>query len=369
MYRQISIPILFLLLICSCSGDPERDWELFDYSSLEEISYDVTLEFGESEGFIPANLAGLVVFPDGTLLVRDQSQTMIVQYNSLGEFVGVVAKEGGGPGELPGSFSMTVSGTDTLVVLHSGGRKDFYGRSSSGLFTHSRGVIAEQGEYSTTIVGVRSASEYYVRLTDPGIFSNLISAYTPYRHDYLAITDERNRVLVDSLHPIKIRNPLINVTTHSDGSIESLSVLSDIPYRYEDHFVPLEDGLYMIASNDSSAFYIYNETHELQQKIPLNARPRQVESSDLEDISRELRPYITDEKPPFITVWSADEMILLHTETYEENKEIILLSFEGEPLGKIMLPDIDEIHHFQGNRFYTVHKDEELGHSIRVYEL
>lgn len=96
-------------------------------------------------------------------------------------------------------------------------------------------------------------------------------------------------------------------------------------------------------------------------------------NSELKDIpeqfQQKLRERVPATKPVFIDVWASKENFLLHTDNSEQGKEMVLLTRNGEPVGKFFLSDVDEIYHLQDHRIYTLHKDQETGHSIRVYEL
>ncbi len=366
---------IWVMVLCciwfgfACTADND-DTGFIDYAELNIIDVELDLEIGESEQFIPGRLKDLVVFPDGTMLVSDQSRVAIEHFTAEGEYVGNVAREGGGPGELPASFSIMGFGLDTLLVIHQGGRKDYYVRGKDGLFAHTRGVITEPGQRQFSVAGRRSGSEYFAITPDPGFTSNLTSDYEEYYNEFLVITDEQGHILRDSLHMFKTPSPYIQVTK-MDGAIRSIDIFSNppFPYRSQDRFLVMKDGYYMIARVDSSAFFIYNSKNELEQSIHLNVTPRPVERSDLEMYEQSFRQLAPDVKPPFLNVWLSKEKIMLHTDSDEEDKEFVLLNFEGEILGKFLLPDIDEIQHISDKRIYTIHKDPDAGDSIRIYRL
>ncbi|MEX0646908.1 MAG: hypothetical protein WEA56_09750 [Balneolaceae bacterium] len=366
---------IWIMVLCcvwfgfACSGDYD-DTHFIDYAGLNIIDVELDLEISESEQFIPGRLNDLVVFPDGTMLVSDQTRVVIEHFTAEGEYVGIVASEGGGPGELPGSFSIMGFGLDTLLVIHQGGRKDYYVRGTDGTFAHTRGVIMEPGQRRISVAGRKSGAEYFAMSTDPGFTPSMTNDYDEYHNEFLVVTDERNHILRDSLHTFKTPSPYIQIT-RIDGEIRSMNMFSNppFPYRSQDRFLVMEDGCYMVARVDSSAFFIYNSDDELEQSIHLNITPRPVERSDLERFDQSFRQLAPDVKPPFLDVWLSDEKIMLHTDSDEEDQEIVLLNFEGEILGKFLLPEMDDIRHFSEERIYTLHKDPDVGNSIRIYQL
>lgn len=59
----------------------------------------------------------------------------------------------------------------------------------------------------------------------------------------------------------------------------------------------------------------------------------------------------------------------MHTANYEQEKEMVLLSDTGQPLGKFFLSEHDEIYDLRQRNIYTLHKNPEVGHSIRIYQM
>jgi len=366
---------IWIMVLCcvwfgfACSTDYD-DTGFIDYAGLNIIDVELDLEIGESEQFIPGQLTDLVVFPDGTMLVSDHTRVVIEHFTAEGEYSGIVARDGGGPGELPGNFSIMGIGLDTLLVIHQGGRKDYYVRETDGTFVHTRGVIAEPGQRRISVAGRRSGAEYFALSTDPGFTPSVTNDYEEYHNEFLVVMDERNHILRDSLHTIKTPSPYFQIT-RVGGEIRSMDIFTSppFPYRSQDRFLMMEDGHYMIARVDSSAFFIYNSDDELKQGIYLNLAPRPVERSDLERYDQSFRQLAPDVKPPFLNVWLSKEKIMLHTDSNEEEQEIVLLNYEGEFLGKFLLPEVDDIRHISDERIYTIHRDPDVGHSIRIYRL
>jgi len=186
----------------------------------------------------------------------------------------------------------------------------------------------------------------------------------------VAIVDEFRDILQDSLHLLSTPRP---VTIFGESSI---TVAGMPPYQMQDRLRLAADNHYIVGRPDSSALYIYNSDHELRQRLPVNVRSRAVRSAEivelLDSYSDEhhhlIRERIPDTKPPFLDFWVSEEYIWLLTNAGAEIKEIVALSFEGDFIGRLNLPVVDDIRYFRENRIYTLHKDPDLGHSIRIYE-
>lgn len=368
--------ILIVLLVTGCNNRESSGG--IDYLQLEEIAVEQILEIGESENFLPGNLNELIVMDDGTLLVSDQGSVTIEQFSAGGEFVGTVAREGGGPGELPQFFSLLKTREDSLVVSHSGMtlKMDLFKKNpEDGLYMHVRTQnldnIVESGRSANLIAPI--GDEGYLATT-PGVITMEMlqgEGMADYNLVPVAFMNIHRQTLQDSLHILKSPTPVIDLQGNG------IRVYGSPPYQNNDRLRSMEDGNYVIARPDSSAFFIYDTNHEWVEKISLEILPRKIQDRDIEgkidhesgDIRRRFEERIPEFKPPFLDVWAAGEYFLLHTDTDPENKEMVLLSRQGEPIGKFYLSEYDEVQDFKDNRAYALHKNPDEGDSIRIYEL
>lgn len=141
--------------------------------------------------------------------------------------------------------------------------------------------------------------------------------------------------------------------------------------------VPLEEGNYLIARPDSSAFYVYNEDHKLKRRIDVDVKERPLTGEDLEykldglpdevvDMINKRRP---DLQAPYKKIFASDNYFWLLTEESKAGKEIAVLDSDGAPVGKFMLSVHDRISHVEDGRMYTINSNPERGYQIRVYEI
>lgn len=370
MKKFIPTVLISILLASACRTETEISKEI-DYSALPDIPVELFMEIGESEDFIPAQLRDFVLASDGSMLVSDWGSVTIEQFSPEGEHTGTIAAEGGGPGELDAFFYMRSIGHDTVMVSQQQGRKDFFAPDESGSFSFIKSVLAENRERPLNIIGPYSDSEYFASTVNRiGDVQRAISNPEDYQITNIVISDSDDNIIADSLHQLK--SPMPHLTQINNGF-----TFNTIPYRFHERFIQIDEGKYIIARPDSSALFVYNENHEIHQRIPLTVPPRPVTSNDIEyflkDVDRKIRqdlePRIFDEKPPYLDLWVTENYIWLHTDTGEEGKEMVLIDFEGNPAGKFMLSEMDEIKHVEGERIYTLHKNPDLGDSIRIYEI
>lgn len=370
IYRALPLLILISGVLHGCSSYDET--ELIDYATLEELPVEVVMEIGESENYLPGRLRDLFVASDGTMLVSDWASITIEQFDAGGNYVGTVAGEGGGPGELGNFFSMINPGNDTLVVRQQSRDKIFYASTKSGLYKHIGSESANQNrERNFSILGIRPDGNWYA--TAGNIFSGIQLASgneEDYRRVPLAVIDGAEKILQDSVQLLK--KPLSHLTQSGQTIL-----INSIPYRVNDRFRLLDDGRYLIARPDSSAFYIYNENHRLEKRISFPVKQRPVTNDDLdlamEDVNSqvrgEIRNRVHDNKPPYLNIWATEKYLWLHTDNTADGKEFVIVDFEGNPTGKFMLSEHDSIQYARNGRLYTLHRNPKLGNSIRIYEV
>lgn len=363
-------PILIFLLI-SCSSDNDTANQI-TYSDLPDLETELLLEIGESDDFIPGQLRDLVVTSGGTFLVSDWGQVTVEQFSPDGDHISTIAAEGGGPGELSSWFSMMSSGNDTLLVNHQGGKRDLFTENSSGIYSLSTTIMVDgPTDRPTSIVGHRQGGEYYA--TTGTVVRDIQQAMRnaeDYRETPLILMNMDGTVVADSLHLLK--SPQMHLSPMNGGF-----TFQQVPYRYNDRFLPLPDGEYIIARPDSNNFFHYSAEHTLKNRIPFHAAPRPVTKADLDfalkdvnrEIRREIEPRVHDNKPPYLNAWVSSGWIWLHTDSREDEKEYVVLKRDGEPLGRFLLSGFDEIKQITDNTIYTVHKDPDVGDSIRTYRV
>lgn len=373
MTNRFLIVLLSAFLIQSCgSGSDSGDNNQIDYATIDSLQTQVVMEIGETDDYLPGQLTSLVVTSNGDILVADWAGKTIEQFDSEGNHRATIAKEGNGPGEVGNYFSLRLLWNDTLLVSQSLSQRDFFVPDNDGIyrFDHSQ-KSSEATERSFSIIANHSDSSYY---------ASEIQVFTPslnegenedYRQAPLMVVNSSGELLQDSVQTYKQGNWLV------ERSSNSIRVRS-IPFRHEDDLAMVGNGDYLIARVDSNAIFRYSSNHELMKKIPLNVAERPITSDDLayeldEDLDpstrNKLEARIGDFKPPYLNVYATEDYIWLHTNTSEAGKEMVVIDYEGNPVGKFMLPEVDSIEEIRGNSLYTIHESPEVGHLIRKYEI
>lgn len=280
MYKTFILAGSIIHLISGCQSKTDNG-KLIDYDKLNKVEIKLAIEIGESKEYVLGELGDLILASDRTMLVSDWGKTTIEQFSAEGEHLRRIAKDGRGPGELPSFFLLYKGRNDTLIVWHGGMsyRVDYFSKGTDNIYRFVKsGVRKNFKNRFVTIIGVRSDTGYYAKTRwKYNVLQKRIDNHPDFYWSPIVIVDDFDNILQDSLQMLKTPTPLVE--QFATGEMMYLGVP---PYQYQDHFRLMEDGRYIIARPDSSALYIYNRDHKLDQQIPLQVKERPVENVDLD---------------------------------------------------------------------------------------
>lgn len=366
--------VIITLIVISCKRSSE-DFEKINIETVKTVSFDLITEIGQNDETNFGHLRDLVLLSERNLLVSDWDKLTIEQFSEDGEKIGTIAEQGRGPGELSVFFLLFDGGNDTLIVRHRGMTQqlDFFGISDNGVYKYARSFIKSMpDERHVSIIGAISDSEYLATASwrIQG-FQSAVSKYSEENYLPVVIINKSEEIVEDSLHMIKTVNPLIEFEK------ESMLVVGMPPFQYRDRIRILEDGRYIIARPDSSSLYLYDSKHVIINKIKLNIKERIPTKRNLEyalkdfpsEYHNDLKVRVPTVKPPFLNIWFSSKYMLLYSDINEYGKEMIVLTMDAMPVGKFYISEYDEVRYFRDHRIYALHKNPEVGHSVRIYEV
>ncbi|MEX0597107.1 MAG: hypothetical protein WD512_11460 [Candidatus Paceibacterota bacterium] len=371
-FKTISIfaPLLLVITLVSCSPKDEEKSNI-DYASIDEIDLEVELRITESENFIASNLNGFYAAKDGDLLITERSGTGIHQFNSHGEYVKRIARDGRGSGELSPWFHSHFNGNTLIATNNPGYISTIFQPDEEGIFQYKRTI---NQRYPGSFKGFRTEE-------------NLISFYTS-ENKAMQSLQVPAEFTSSNIHIIDLKNDTIAVT----DSINSLQVHSDLieefngggirittlPYRYSDTFQPLPTRRFLIARPDKQTITIYNSELNIEHELKLSVSERLVSSEDLEyhlsdhdaSAQQKMRELIRDVKPAFMDVKMDDSnRFWLWTDETEKGLEYVILSYEGQPIGKVYLSTGEKIEMISENRLYVIREPDDDIPSAIVYSV
>lgn len=369
--------ILASWLMSTCHQDKSKQQNI-DYNKLQEIKTIIAKEIRGRNEVAFGRLRDLVLTSEDFLLVSDVGRTTIEQFSTEGHHLATITTKGKGPGELSSYFKLIKGTRDRLIVRPFGmsNRIDYYRQNTKGIYTfHKSRMLSNEYNRSIEIIGPFSDSLYYA-VTSPK-YRNLkkyASEKNDYRKTRVAIVNNLDSIVQDSLHTLKIPAPMVDISNNS------MNVLGMPPYQYHDRFRVLQGGRYLVAHPDSAVLNFFDANHKLQKRIILNVKDRPVEEADLDfrfdmmnisepKIRKRMEERIPENKPSFLNMWISEQHIWLHVDTTEKGKQIVVLNMEGDPEGTFYLSIFDEIRYIRTNHIYTLNKNPEKGHSVRIYKV
>ena len=376
MLKKLYILSLILPITVLMGCESNFDDSSIDYRSLDKLEIILVEEIGNNDEHLFGRLRDLVVMDNGTFFVSDWGSVTIQQFDKDGNYERTIADEGGGPGELSSFFLLFEGGDDTLIVRHRGMRQHidyFTDENGAGEYSHSESISFEApGDRFVTLLGKFSEFEFFALA--PHNSNDLMEArknQSGFSYVPIALVDRYEKIIQDSLHVLK------RPTVVAEYGERSMMVIGMPPYQMDDRFQVIDDDRYLIARPDSASITIYDKSHTIDSILNLEIKKRPVGDDEvstfLENIPQDyhgiMSERIPDFKPPFLNVWATGDSIFLHMDSSSEGKELMVLTLEGEPVGRISLSEFDEIKVIKENRIYALHKDPDKAESIRIYEL
>lgn len=369
-FLYIFLFILIPLFFYSCTSD-ETDLSALDYASLESLELTKQLEISGSERYLPARMNGFFMTDEGHYLVADRQSPAIHQFDSNGNHLKQVARDGRGPGELSDWFQTSFDGTVLTASNNPGYTMTMFSPGTDGLYEHSK-TLSHQ--YRGSFRGFRNRGDmnsFYVSenrsMQQLGVPDEFTSGFI-----HVVDVDQNSITVSDSLYSLQIHSPYIQMP---DGGGISISYL---PFRYTDSFVPLPEGRVLVGSPSDQSISILNSEFEVEHVLELRVVPREIADEEIEyhigehdrSTQQEMRELIKLHKPDFMDVKKDDaDRFWLWTDDTSFGREYVVLSYEGDPLGRIQLPPHQELQMVKDNRMLVISQPENDAPAAVVYRL
>lgn len=369
-FLHVFTTLLFILLLVSCSSE-STETDKLNYSSLPLLELTNELEITDSDNFIPANLNGFFAADDGSMSITQRSEPSIHQFTSEGDYLKKVARDGRGPGELTDWFQSSFDGSTLVASNNPGSAKTLFERNSDGIFEYTRTINSRTpGSFS----GIRENDEPFTFYTLEN--SSMQGMETPdeFTRTNINIVEENEGSVsvTESVQSLQVHSPFIE--TFDGGGIR----VQILPFRFSDSFVPLPNQRMLVARPDSQMIQILNQEFEVEHKVRLNVLEREMTDEDFafhigdHDAAdqQKMRELFRENKPVFMNVIPDDSnRFWLWTDDTEAGNGYVVISYEGEPLGKVLLPVSQELQMVKGNKLYVLNEPVDDAPSAIVYSL
>lgn len=361
--------IIITTILYSCTESSSAEEQL-EYNSVPNIEVIKKLEINESDDYILSNPVGFYATEDNQLLIAERSSPGIHQFNEKGDYIEQIARSGRGPGELSGWYYPHFNGTILAASNNPGHIISLYQPESDGIYRHTKNLNVE---YPGTFKGIKEIDpvSFYVLENKS---TQQLKAPDEFTEGYIHFVE----VLDDS---IAVADSVISLQHHSDyiyefpgGGIREY----DLPYRFSDVFKSIPNGKTLIARPDSQVIRIRNSDFKVEHELNLNISERPVTENNLEfhlsdydsETRQKMEELIREYKPAFMDVFLDNQnRFWLWPDDSEAGNEYIILSHDGEPLGKLELPNAQKITMVKEDQFYVLNDLENSAPSAIVYNL
>ncbi|WP_020402918.1 hypothetical protein [Gracilimonas tropica] len=361
--------IIYLFFMSGCSSEATKD-PAIDYSELPLINTEKEFSISASDDFIPALITRIMVAENGDILVSQRSDRTITQFDSLGNYIARVAGPGRGPGELSEYPNPHFNG-QILVMSNNHGMLTEYQPNKEGIFEYTTDYTFRLPGPMRGIRSEKDFSSFYVQVD---------SARTPFGTIPPEFTTDLVHLVKVVADTLQVKESILSLRKHSafieisdNGNRMSYEYL---PYRYNDYFTPLENQKILVARTGESLIQIYDKNLQVEHEVKLDVKDRFITEADMEyhfpELSRterrDRRKLIKDIKPPFTGVILDDQdRFWIWTDETQEGKEMVILNYEGTPLGRMLLPSESSLQAISNGKLYTVNRESET--TIEAYSV
>ncbi|WP_069130062.1 6-bladed beta-propeller [Rhodohalobacter halophilus] len=358
---QLTLKTILLItttatLISCTSGEHSTDH--IRTAELPEIELNHLFTLEEQDGYYFQRIFDIKSDSEKRIFVADQAARHILQYDSEGNFVGAIGREGSGPNEFSLIMRLLVDPQDRLLVFDIGNNRNVLFEEVAGEWSPEQFLTVEGSPAGSEVINENG--EVILRRDtgsrmEPGMDWS-VHEFLPAHLDSGIRDDNRiefrqtTSLVADDLS--FIRKPFGRTTLVSNGN---------------------EGRLYLTWSERFDV-EVYNMDLDLVDSVSAEIPNLEVSSEEraeaIENTSERfkslVRQYIPDTKPVANQMWvDGDQNFWLQT---HDSPEYLVLDLSGEPIGSFDLDGERRIMHVDGERVYTMLSDDE-GYTLDVYEV
>lgn len=340
------------------------------YSEIPLLTVQKEFSIGESEEYLPTNITQVLVGNTNQILVLQSPDKSIHQFDSNGNYLSQIARQGKGPGELS-QYAYGYYDGEILLMSNNNSLITEFSPNEDGIYEYSKDYSQRM---NGMVRGFRTEGE------SRAIFVSVDSSRAPFGTVPPEFTTEFIHIMNITEDSVEREEKVLTLKTHSsyveiqDGG-NSMSY-SGLPYRYSDGFSLLSENKVMVQRPLQSSIEVYDEKFDQIYHLQLNVEERAFTEEDLEyhfpnlnsDERRKRRSFIMDIKPPFLSVrFDNQNRFWLQTHETTAGREYIILSYDGEPLGRFYIPKESSVYNIKNGKIYTVNSVSEP--KIEVYSV
>jgi len=363
--RANLIALLLSLVLISCGQRPEESQQT-DFENLPVMDLELISEFDQAGDYFFQHLNYMTeVLSNGDILLNDREGAFVIQINTKGELVNLVARQGNGPGEVQDPQSIQMVNDSTLLIVDQRRMKIIKKTLDSSEIDE---LNVPQGEASRV-------NEAYAT-SDPNILSvqwfdysalrgsdsepvTRISSYNPVSEEFIG----------DIQYPSKTMALVLSESGQPMGA-EPVPYTAELLYDYSQE----KSELFAFWPKDSEIAVLDPIQLDTLRTIPIDLPSESLPVAERDSLEEEYRPeywesvkeLLPDQKVP------ADKMIIdpqnkiwLKLTLQSDHQEWIVLDKSGSPQFRVQFPKEGMVTHIS---------DQHIGfraddHLFSLYEL
>lgn len=246
----------FVVIVACSSEKPQK--EVLDYDSIPLIELERAFNITESEDYIPAWITRMYVTDEGDILVSERMEKSIHQFDSLGNYVAQVAREGRGPGELTQNANAHFNGK-LLVMSNNNGMLTEYRPNYEGIYEYYTDHTFRLPGVLRGIHSIDDFSVFYVSVDSVRVPFGTIPPEFTTDFIHLVKVDGDSLIVEEEVLSLKSHSSYVQVIDNGNAMN-----YSSLPYRYSEYLIPLPGKRFLVQRPLSSSIEIYDENIDLE---------------------------------------------------------------------------------------------------------
>ena len=372
-----------ITLLTSCSGNDESgalsgtgdETTTFSETDLPHWVVEPLTLIDESENYMPGQVHGLQVMPNGHIVVMDRSPISIHQFDESGNWLRQISREGSGPGELE-TWNQLQHAPNGIAVGRMDGTVMLYEPGDDNLIRFSRDFNIQTEDRNTG----------FLRMLEPGRLlyqtTNVVQItdnrdpdelFPEFRYGTTFFMSEDGEVLQDSVYTTVQHGPLM-IMSNGGTSIQ----IRNLPWRFSTAQAFTNDGSIIIGDPESAIVITLNSNGEEINRSLFRIEERMVTREELnkalEDIPREehrrAESRIKPHKPAFTRILADDSNRLwFQTSRTDDGFTYVVTDMNANPIGRVELPQYHHLAAVRNGNLYIRYTPADDLHEVRIAEL
>lgn len=354
--KLVFLLTVFLILSISCTQTDNHAPDL-NTSEVPQLELDHQFTISDTDEIILQQITGVKSDSEGRIFLPDQRALQIHVFDSQGDYVTSIGREGSGPGEFLSLLKIYIDQSDQIIAFDVRQARNIIFTENNGSWEPEDMFMIEGQRYS--IESVDSLGNVILRQSPPQ--RPKPGAYW-YEHE-LATGNLTSGLTEQNVLTFKERGNLVS----DNGAMQSIpfgrtTVVSTDPM-----------GNMYLVWNEKFELTTYNANMELIDSLslpipnqPISSEERNEAIDRLGDNFKSLGREHMPKTKPVISNMIVDGNRNIWLQTFD-SPEYLVLDYDGVPIGSFDLEDDLRLVHVDENRLYALKIGDE-GYQIHVFD-